>query len=228
MAEGVGFRVVQTIKKLDPKLVQQFAPYGVANIGDAMGRFNIMEHHIKSVNLPGVKLVGSAVTVRLRPGDNLMLHKALDMAMPGDVLVVDVQGSTRNGLWGALMTETAMAKGVAGLVMDGGIRDAAEIRALGFPVFTRAVIAAGGDKDGPGEVNTPISCGGVPVFPGDIVVGDEDGIAIVPREQAAGILKKVADIVVNEQKKHKSIADGTLDKSWIDKALTQKGCVFEP
>jgi RraA family protein len=227
MSENVGFRVVTSVNRLPKKLVESFTSFGVANLGDALGRFGVLDYHIKPINKPGVKLVGSAITVRVRPGDNLMIHKALDLAEAGDVLVVDVQGSPLNGLWGALMTETAMHKGVAGLVIDGGVRDAAAIRELDFPVFARAVIAAGGDKDGLGEVNITVSCGGVPVCPGDIVVGDEDGVVIIPRAEAEIVLERVKVIISNEEKKHRAIAAGQLDKTWIDKTLRERGCTFE-
>ena len=227
MKTGLGLRVVTKVNRLPGDLIARFRAFGVANIGDAMGRFGVMDYQIKPVAKHGVKMVGSAITVRTRPGDNLMIHKALDLTEPGDVIVVDVQGSTQSGLWGSLMTGTALERRVAGLVVDGGVRDAGDIRETGFPVFARAVIAAGGDKDGPGEVNVPLSCGGVPVFPGDIIVGDDDGVAVVPQAYAAAVADEVDKILDTEAKKAESIRAGKLDKTWIDKKLNEKGCVFE-
>jgi RraA family protein len=227
MKTGLGLRVVTKVHRLPGELIEQFRAFGVANVGDAMGRFGVMDYRIKPVGKRGVKMVGSAITVRTRPGDNLMIHKALDMTEPGDVLVVDVQGSTQSGLWGSLMTGTALERGVAGLVVDGGVRDAADIRETGFPVFARAVIAAGGDKEGPGEVNVPISCGGVPVLPGDVIVGDDDGVVVIPQAYAAAVAEEVRKVLETEASKAKAIRAGTMDKSWIDKKLKEKGCVFE-
>ncbi|MGI6035491.1 MAG: 4-carboxy-4-hydroxy-2-oxoadipate aldolase/oxaloacetate decarboxylase [Limnochordia bacterium] len=221
---NIGFRVFQRLERPPQELVAVFKDFGVANVGDAMGRFRVMNYQIKSINKPGVKMAGPAVTVRVRPGDNLMLHKALDLAQEGDVLVVDAQESPLNGLWGEIMTKMAMKKKLAGLVMDGGVRDSYDIRELGFPVFTRAVIAAGGDKDGLGEVNVPVNCGGVPVNPGDIILGDDDGVVVVPRLEAETVARLTKEIMAKEAEMMKQIEEGTIDRSWVDKTLRQRGC----
>lgn len=223
---SMGFRVISGISRLPESDITQFENFAVANVGDAMGRFGIMNHRIKPINNPGVQLVGSAITVRTRAADNLMIHMALNVAQAGDVIVVEVQGSPLNGLWGGLMTAAAIEKGLAGVVIDGGIRDMAEIRDSGFPVFTRAIIAAGGDKEGPGEVNVPISCGGVPVSPGDIIIGDEDGVAVVPKAEAKEVLERVVTIKALEEKKLKATERGEIDRSWVEKALVEKECEF--
>lgn len=225
---SLGLFVNTFVPRLPEDLIAGFGEYAVANIGDAMGRFRIMDYRIKSINDPGVHLVGSAITVRVRAGDNLMIHKALNIAEPGDVIVVEVQGSPLNGLWGELMTSYAQFKNVAGLVIDGGVRDSADIRAMQFPVFTRAVIAAGGDKEGPGEVNGVISCGGVPVFPGDIIVGDDDGVVVVPSGDAKSVLEKLSAIKATENKKREALRSGQADRSWVDKKLEALGCEFAP
>jgi len=224
----LGLFVNTVVPRLPRDLVEGFREYPVANIGDSMGRFRVMNHRIKSINDPGIRLVGSAITVRTRAGDNLMIHKALNIAEPGDVIVVEVQGSSLNGLWGELMTSYAQFKEVAGLVIDGGIRDSADIRRMGFPVFTVAVIAAGGDKEGPGEVNRMISCGGVPVAPGDVVVGDDDGVVVVPMQEAESVLEKLATVKATESKKREALRSGRADRSWVDKKLKALGCEFAP
>jgi regulator of RNase E activity RraA len=221
---GLGLFVNTVVSRLPKELVAAFGEYSVANIGDAMGRFRIMDYRIKHINDPGVHFAGSAVTARVRAGDNLMIHKALNMAEPGDVIVVEVQGSPLNGLWGELMTSYALFKELAGVVIDGGIRDSADIRAMKFPAFARAVIAAGGDKEGPGEVNGVISCGGVPVFPGDVIVGDDDGVVVVPRLEAKNILDKLATIKATEKIKRDALRSGQADRSWVDKQLEAMGC----
>lgn len=220
-----GFRINRNTVVVDDKMIIAFQGQAVANVGDAMGRFQIMDAGIKTINKPGVKMVGSAVTIRVRPGDNLMVHAALEVAVEGDVLVVDAQRSVMNASWGEILTHIAMKKNIAGLVVDGAVRDAYEIKELGFPVFTRAVNAAGPDKEGPGEINYPINCGGVPVSPGDIVLGDDDGVAVIPRNDAAVILQQLQEILVNEKRKIASILQGEYDSSWINKVLKEKGCL---
>lgn len=145
-------------------------------------------------------MVGTAFTIKVRVADNLMVHKALDYAQPGDVLVIDAEGDTEHAILGEIMTREAMVNGLAGFLIDGAIRDAGEIKKMEFPVFARGVTPRGPFKDGPGEINTPVSCGGVVVNPGDIIVGDEDGVVIIPSVDAEDILKKVEIKHENEQR----------------------------
>src|SRR4051812_2017379 len=179
----LGFRVLPAPQRLDADIVSRFRGIAAANLADAMGRFNFMDPGIQSrTKLP---LCGLAVTVQCRPADNLMVHKALQVAEPGDIVVVSTCGNTTSAVFGELMCTTAAAKGLGGIIVDGAIRDVDGIARLGVPAFSRSVCPGGCDKDGPGEINVPISCGNTVVMPGDIVVGDEEGIAIVPRANAA-------------------------------------------
>src|SRR5262249_34946521 len=151
--------------------------------------------------------------------DNLMIHKALQVASPGDIVVVSTCGNTTSAVFGELMCNTAVAAKLGGIIVDGAIRDVEGLTALGFPAFSRTVCAGGCDKDGPGEINVPISCGGAVVSPGDIVVGDEDGIAIVPRADAEEVLQLVDDLMSREKKRIAEIKAGVLFRPEIDDSL---------
>src|SRR5262249_33105947 len=152
-------------------------------------RFHFMDHGIRPRT--GRRLCGVAVTVVARPGDNLMVHKAMEIARPGDIIVVNTCGNTTSAVFGELMANSAIAARLGGLVVDGAIRDVEALTALRFPAFSRTVSAGGCDKDGPGEINVPIACGNTAVLPGDIVAGDEEGVVVIPREDASEVLKLV-------------------------------------
>ncbi len=219
----LGFRVLSSPPRLSDDLVARFRGLASANLADAMGRFNFMDPGIRSRT--GLPLCGVAVTVNARPADNLMVHKALDVAQPGDIVVVATCGSTTTAVFGDLMCRTAAARRLGGIVVDGAIRDVAGIAALGFSAFSRTVSPGSCDKDGPGEVNVPISCGGVVVAPGDIVVGDEDGVAIVPRADAEQVLELVAAFVAREQARIKEIDGGLHIRPDVDGTLRTKGVI---
>ncbi|MFJ6538442.1 hypothetical protein ACIQH5_19620 [Paenarthrobacter sp. NPDC091711] len=167
--------------------------YPVANIGDAMDRLNLMDAAIKS-QWDGARCVGPALTVLTRDGDNLAIHRALDDASPGDVLVINALGGTARAVFGDLLAEVCLAAGIAGVVIDGLTRDRAAIQALGLPLWARGVSPAGPAKYGPGQVFTPVACGGVVVNPGDIIAADDDGIAVIPQENAEAVLNRLATI----------------------------------
>ncbi|HEX7547021.1 MAG TPA: hypothetical protein VF368_09850, partial [Gemmatimonadaceae bacterium] len=194
-----------------------------SNVADAMGRFGFMDPGMRSRS--GLALCGLAVTVQCRPADNLMVHKALQVATIGDVVVVSTCGNTTSAVFGELMCHTAAAAKLGGIVVDGAIRDVEGITRLGMPAFSRSVCPGSCDKDGPGEINVPISCGGTVVCPGDIVVGDADGIAVVPRERAAAILELVGQLMDREKKRIAEIAAGQIFKAEIDDTLRKKGVI---
>ena len=219
----IGFRILPPPPRLDASLVDAFRGLASSNVADAMGRFNFMDPGIRSRS--GLPLCGLAITVNARPGDNLMVHKALQLAQSGDIVVVSTNGNTTSAVFGELMCRTAVAAGIGGLVVDGAIRDAEGITALGFAAFSRTVTPGGCDKDGPGEINVPVSCGGAVVHPGDIVVGDADGVAVVPRADAAEVLELVRALVRNEEKRVAEIQAGTLFKPDIDETLRKKGVI---
>lgn len=192
------------------------------NVGDCIGRNAAMCGEIRNLG-DGMKVVGPALTVKVPPTDNLMIHKALTLAKPGDVMVIDGGGYTSHALLGAIMVHTAMAIGMGGFIVDGGIRDAAEIRQLGFPLFSRGVNPNGPSKEGPGEINFPISCGGKIVHPGDIIVGDDDGVVVVPKALAERALKEVQAVIKREAGRVKKIKAGEITRPGLDDILKAKG-----
>ena len=217
-----GFRIKFEIERPAKESLAELSKYSTPNISDAMSRFGAMDYMIKPLNNE-YKIVGPAVTVKVRPGDNLMLHKAVDVAQRGDILVVDTSGCYTNAVFGELMCMSAMEKGLGGIVVDGAVRDAEILLELGFPVFTKAVVPAGCDKDGPGEINYPISCGGVPVNPGDIIIGDINGVVVLPKEDLAELLANVNIKLDYEAKRKAEIKEGIVMSKGIDKTLTEKG-----
>ena len=217
----MGFGFVEKISRPPRQLVESFKAFPTPNIADAMGRFGAMEYTIKPI-AQGMRVVGPALTVKLRPGDNLMAHQAIALAEPGDVIVIDANGNVTNAVWGEIMSCAALKRGIAGLVIDGAIRDRMAIIERGFPVFAKAVIPTACDKDGPGEVNVPISCGGCFVTPGDLVVGDDDGVVVVPQGQLAEVLKKGQDIQTKEEARMKEIGSGKVIPAWLGKTMKEK------
>jgi regulator of RNase E activity RraA len=192
------------------------------NVGDCIGRCAAMDSRVQSL-APGMKLVGPALTVRVPPTDNLMIHKALTLIKPGDVLVIEGGGNHSWALLGFLMVSTAQKLGVAGIVADGCVRDAQEIRKSGFPVFSAGLSPNGPFKEGPGEINFPISCGGQVVRPGDIIIGDDDGVVVLKQELAKTVIEEVDKIIQREDKRLKEIEAGMVIRPGIDEILAQKG-----
>lgn len=170
-------------------------------------------------SLQGQAMAGPACTVRTRPGDNLIVHKALDLARPGDVLVIDAGGELVNAILGELISSYADTRGIAGLVVDGAIRDKAAISAGSIPVFARGISHRGPYKSGPGEIHGTVSLGGVPVHDGDIIVGDDDGVVVVPRARAEATASAAVAVVARERAQREAIKRGEWDRSWIDAAL---------
>ena len=219
----LGFRVLPAPPRLPDDLVRRFRGFASPNVADAMGRFNFMDPGMTARS--GFPLCGRAVTANCRPADNLMVHKALQIAEPGDIVVVATGGNTTSAVFGGLMCTAAVAKGIGGIVVDGAIRDVEELHRMQFPAFSRSVCPGGCDKDGPGEINVPISCGGTVVMPGDIVVGDRDGVVVVPRDHAEDVLSLVGALVQRETKRVAEIRSGGLFRAEIDESLRRNGVI---
>ena len=217
----IGFRIRTDVPCPPAELVARFREHATSNIGDAMGRFHFTDFGIRPRS--GLSLCGVAVTVDARPGDNLMVHKALEVAKPGDIVVVNTNGNTTSAVFGELMCRTAVGAKLGGIIVDGAIRDVDAITALGFPAYSRAVCAGGCDKDGPGEVNFPIACGNAVVTPGDIIVGDVDGVVVVAREEAEEVLRLTMALVERERARIAEINEGGLFKEEINETLRKKG-----
>jgi len=175
--------IIRNIPRADPETNRVLGELGVATVHEALGRIGLLEPAIRPI-YPQARAAGSAVTVLCPPGDNLMIHAALSVVQPGDVLVVTTTSPSVDGMFGDVLATSCQALGVAGLVLDAGVRDTAELEAMGFPVWARAVYSQGTIKAAAGSVNLPITCAGLTVRPGDIVIGDRDGVMIVPRVRA--------------------------------------------
>lgn len=220
----IGFSIDKDIYRTDKDILVQLREIGTCAISDAMKNFNTMHHHIKPVD-EEIKFAGNAVTVRMRSADNLMLHKAIELAQDGDVIVVDTCGSESNSILGEMMTRTALKNGVVGIVIDGGIRDILELKKLKAPVFAKYITPALGDKHGPGQINCPISCGGVSVNPGDIIVGDANGVVVVNREIVKDVLVLAKEKIEQDNKWLEEILNGVTIKSDVDRELKYNGVI---
>lgn len=218
-----GYRINPRATGPEAQVVEAFKSIPVAAIGDSMSRnvgtLGLRQYHAR---LDAV-LCGPAVTVRVRPGDNLMIHKALMMVQPGDVLVIDGGGDVSQALVGGLMRTTCVARKLAGLVIDGAIRDLCEWAEEGMPIFARGHTHRGPSKDGPGEINVPVSCAGMAVLPGDLIVGDADGVIAVPAADAAEILQRSRAHLAKEAAIRESNREGTADPERFDAVLRAKG-----
>jgi 4-hydroxy-4-methyl-2-oxoglutarate aldolase len=226
MIGRVGFGFHEEIQRPDSTLLRQLQGAAASGVTDALGRTGVMDLAIKPL-AEGMYLCGPAVTVDLPAADNLMLYKALQLARPGDVLVVSIGGHMKNAVWGELMTNTAQALKLGGLVVDGVVRDGAANRKLGFPMFCRGTVPVSGEKDGPGFVNGLISCGGVPVRPGDVVIGDDDGVVVVPVEQVSAVIRSLDAQSRREAERLAEIAGGKPLPGWLDRVLQEKGLVAD-
>ncbi len=222
----IGFRIAKRSRKASADMVARFSVLPVANISDCMSRMVAGGARLRPMHGGGV-MAGAAFTVRARPGDNLMLHKALDLAEPGDVIVCDAGGDLSNALIGELMVAHAMKRGLGGMVINGAIRDASAIRAGRFPVFAAGVTHRGPYKDGPGEINVPIAIDGMVIEAGDVVVGDDDGFVAVPFAAMADVLRATEAKNAAEEKQMAEIKAGTSDRGWIDASLKRLGCIIE-
>ena len=222
----IGFRVLARRRAVSPEWVERFRSLPVANVSDSMNRMAAGGARLTMMHRDGV-LAGPAITVRSRPGDNLMLHKAIDMAAPGDVIVVDAGGDLTNSLMGELMLAYAVKRGVAGFVLDGAIRDAEAFLQVNLPVFAAGITHRGPYKDGPGEINVPVALDGMVVEPGDLILGDRDGVLAVPFDAVEDVYGRTASKQDAEARQMEAIAAGTNDRIWVDAALRRLGCAME-
>lgn len=218
---NVGMRIFPNINRPAAMLIASFAGLPVANIADNMNRMSCMDAKLRPLN--DIPLLGPAFTVKSRPGDNLMLHKALDLAQPGDIVVVAAQGDLTNSIMGELMALWAKQRGLGGFIVDGAIRDVGALKKVGMPIYAAGITPAGPYKDGPGEINVPVVCGGVVVHPGDILVGDEDGIVVINPRDAEALLEKSRAKSRKEQQDVAAITSMAWDRTWVDKALQERG-----
>lgn len=222
----LGFRVLNRTRSVAPDVVDAFRALPVANVGDCMTRMFAAGPRLRPIHDVDRVLGGPALTVKTRPGDNLMLHHALDIASPGDVIVVDAGGDLTTAIMGEIMAAIALQNGVAGIVINGAIRDADEIRRMGLPLYAAGVTHRGPYKDGPGEINVPIAIDGMVIEPGDLILADGDGVLSVPFDQTDVILDAATAKKAAEDKELAAIADGKANREWVMKTLRERGCSF--
>lgn len=227
MNPGPGFRVRSSFLRLDDELVRRFAEFDSPDISDQLNRLYALSSAIHCVT-GDHKVVGLACTVKVFPGDNLMVHKSLDVAHPGDVVVVDAGASSMNAALGGLISTKATHRRIAGFVVDGYVRDLPEILPLDFPVFARGTTPVGPLHRGPGEINYPICCGGVVVNPGDVVVADGFGVVVVPRENAEEVLGRLDAYKEKNREYFAGVKKGVFSNQWVDDVLEEGGCIVAP
>jgi 4-hydroxy-4-methyl-2-oxoglutarate aldolase len=201
--------IVRNIERADSSVIDRLGAAGTATVHEAIGRVGYVGPHLKPIQLD-TKIAGSAVTVLSHPGDNIMIHAAVEMCQPGDVLVVANTAPSTHGMFGDLLATSLMARGVRGLVIDAGVRDTADLRSMRFPVWTQHVSCQGTVKNTPGSVNVPVILGGVTVQPGDVVCADDDGVVIVERADAAWALERSDARLAKEAQMRATLESGEL------------------
>jgi 4-hydroxy-4-methyl-2-oxoglutarate aldolase len=217
--------VIRDFDRVDPFVVEQAAQFPSSILADVAGRRGALHGRIAPL-APSMRFAGPALTVEVRPGDNLMIHAAMAVAKPGDVILVDGKGDLNAALMGEIMSQQCVALGVAAVVIDGAVRDSQAIRELGFPMYAAGLNPNGPTKAVSGRLNHPISIGGVTVCPGDLVVGDADGVTVIERAKAAAMLPLAVEKVAAETKRIADIKSRkALRPAWLDGALRAAGVI---
>jgi 4-hydroxy-4-methyl-2-oxoglutarate aldolase len=201
--------VVKTIQRADAEVIKTLGEQGSATISEAQGRAGLLNPYMRPI-YPTARVAGSAVTVSCQPGDNLMIHAAIEVCQPGDVLVVVTTSESTDGMFGELLATSCQAHGIRGLVIDAGVRDVADLTAMDFPVWSKAISAQGTVKATPGSVNIAVVCAGAIVHPGDVIVGDVDGVVVIKRELAAEVAVLGQKRIEKEQKSRERLKAGEL------------------
>lgn len=218
MAGKAGFRVRSDWKRPDASLLASFGAASSAQVADCMSRLGAMDAGIRPI-WPSPRIIGAALTVWCHSGDNLMLHKALSLAQPGDVVVMNTQGNTNSSGFGELIATSAVKVGVRAVIVDGAVRDSEAIQTMQIPTYARGLSPNSCNKDGGGEVGAIIACGGVAVRPGDVIVADCDGVTVVPLDDAAEVAALAQAQIEREAKRLSEIAKGVIVRPEIDEAL---------
>lgn len=231
MFPGPGFRVNMQVHRPDSEVMMSFTDFSTPDISDMLNRLYAVDPGITRLTENHHYLCGPACTVKVFPGDNLMVHKSLDVACPGDIVVIDAHASSMNAVLGDIICTKAKHRGIAGFIVDGFVRDLPDIRDLDFPVFARGATSIGPLHRGPGEINFPICCGGIVVNPGDIIVADGAGIVVVPQEIARDLLGRLRDQQAKQAAYLAGVRRGEFSNDWVDRILNDAGCAvaaFKP
>jgi 4-hydroxy-4-methyl-2-oxoglutarate aldolase len=202
-------KIVRRIQRADAEVIKVLGNAGTATVHEAQGRTGLMRTYMRPI-YAAARVAGPAVTVSCQAGDNLMIHASLDVVQPGDVLVVTTTSESTDGMFGELLGVSCQAHGVAGLIIDAGVRDTMELTAMNFPVWAKAVSAQGTVKSTPGDVNIPVVCAGAMINPGDVIVADADGVVVVPREEAAAVAQASEQRLAKEEKSRQRLRTGEL------------------
>jgi 4-hydroxy-4-methyl-2-oxoglutarate aldolase len=218
--------IIREFDRVPPKLVQAAAEYQAAILADVAGRRGALHGRIQALR-PSMKVAGTAFTVDVRPGDNLMIHAAMSLAQPGDVLVIDGKGDQTAALMGTIMISACRKLGIAGVVIDGAVRDSLEIAEMNFPVFSVGTNPNGPTKLVPGRIGHPVTVGGVTIHPGDFILGDADGVVVVERARLESMLPLAAKKVRDESDRIAAIQKGDTTAQWLDGALRAAGVLKE-
>lgn len=221
---GPGFRVKMDFPRLPAELMHQFRAFPTPDISDLLNRLYAVDPQVRSLTGAHHQICGPACTVKVFPGDNLMVHKSLDVLEPGDIVIVDAGGSDKNAVLGDLVSTKAKHRGAQGFVVDGLVRDLPNIVAIDFPVFARGTTPIGPLHRGPGEINYAICCGGVVVNPGDLVVGDAMGVVVVPFAIAEELLARLQSHAAANEAYFESVKKGDFSNAWVDRILGELEC----
>lgn len=220
---NIGCRIVLDFQRPERALIEGFRDVPVANLDDCMGRMAAMDQGLRPVGK--ARLLGPAFTIRVPQGDNLLFHKAMDLAQPGDIMVIDAGGRRNRAILGELMVSYCIRRGLGGIIVDGAIRDYDALSQLDFPIYCRGVSPNGPYKNGPGKIGLPVSCGGILVHPGDILVGDGDGVVAVRPREAAFLAEQVHGVMEQERAiLEKMEREGVYPRPWVDEKLQALGC----
>jgi len=224
---GPGFRVRMDFPRLDPMIYKQLSRFETPDISDMLNRLYAIDSEIRCLTGAHHRICGPVCTVKVFPGDNLMVHKSLDVAKPGDIIAIDASGSRMNAVIGDIISTKARHRGIQGFIVDGLIRDVPGIVELDFPVFARGETAIGPLHRGPGEINYPISCGGTVVNPGDVIVADASGVVAAPQDIVGELIRRLKTHEAGSREYLEAVQRGDFSNQWVDDLLAEHNCPFD-